>query len=120
MTSATVKRNLKNNREHLIREISKRVSNVSASIVDDFLEEDVISVSEHQQISRLKNTDEAANMILESIRKKEPTFYLKLLSILQTYANKGDRNGDLGNLLNCLGQSTEGDHEQEAAGGTKF
>lgn len=82
--------NLKQNgkhREKLLKEISKRINVVSSnSILDDFLQEDLISVDEHEEISRITNKEEAAKKILKYSEKNRPgSFSRKLLSILKSY-----------------------------------
>lgn len=82
--------NLKQNgkhRENLLKEISKRINVVSSnSILDDFLQEDLISVDEHEEISRITNKEEAAKNILKYSEKNRPgSFSRKLLSILKSY-----------------------------------
>lgn len=68
-------------------EISKRINVESSnSILDDFLQEDLISVDEHEEISRITNKYEAAKKILEySEKKRLKSFSRKLLSILNYY-----------------------------------
>lgn len=74
-------------REKLLTEISKRINVESSnSILDDFLQEDLISVDEHEEISRITNKYEAAKKILEySEKKRLKSFSRKLLSILKYY-----------------------------------
>lgn len=68
-------------------EIRKRINVLSSnSILDDFLQEDLISVDEHEEISRITNKDEAAKKILKYSEKNRPgSFSRKLLSILKFY-----------------------------------
>ncbi|XP_034304233.2 uncharacterized protein [Magallana gigas] len=72
-------------REKLLTEIRKRINVLSSnSILDDFLQEDLISVDEHEEISRITNKDEAAKKILKYSEKNRPgSFSRKLLSILK-------------------------------------
>lgn len=82
--------NLKQNgkhRENLLKEISKRINVVSSnSILDDFVQEDLISVDEHEEITRITNKEEAAKKILKYSEKNRPgSFSRKLLSILKSY-----------------------------------
>lgn len=82
--------NLKQNgkhREKLLKEISKRINVVSSnSILDDFVQEDLISVDEHEEITRITNKEEAAKKILKYSEKNRPgSFSRKLLSILKSY-----------------------------------
>lgn len=74
-------------REKLLTEIRKRINVLSSnSILDDFLQEDLISVDEHEEISRITNKDEAAKKILKYSEKNRPgSFSRKLLSILKFY-----------------------------------
>lgn len=72
-------------REKLLTEIRKRINVLSSnSILDDFLQEDLISVDEHEEISRITNKDEAAKKILKYSEKNRPgSSSRKLLSILK-------------------------------------
>ncbi|XP_061172288.1 uncharacterized protein LOC133181727 [Saccostrea echinata] len=81
----SLNRTLEKYRDELLEAIKSRISNESDSIVDDFLEEDVIHVDEHEEISTEKNKSTAASLLLNYITNKLPGSYQKLLSILETY-----------------------------------
>ncbi|XP_062617779.1 uncharacterized protein LOC134279403 [Saccostrea cucullata] len=85
---------LDRNKDELLKEIILRISNESDSIVDDFLEEDVLSVDDHKEISAEIKKSKAANLLLENISSKLPESFLKLISIL-----KGHKLNDLGDRL---------------------
>ncbi|XP_062592933.1 uncharacterized protein LOC134254431, partial [Saccostrea cucullata] len=76
---------LNENRDELLGEVMHRISSESDSIVDDFLEENLLSIEDHQEISAEKKKSKAAILLLNLIAKRLPGSYLKLLSILKKH-----------------------------------
>ncbi|XP_062617032.1 uncharacterized protein LOC134278759, partial [Saccostrea cucullata] len=76
---------LNKHRNELLEEIKFRISDETESIVDDFLEKDIVSVYEHEEISADTNKSNAAHLLLNCIKNKLPHSYLAMLSVLKTY-----------------------------------
>ncbi|XP_062583988.1 uncharacterized protein LOC134245747 [Saccostrea cucullata] len=100
---------LNKNISELEREIMLRISGESDSIVDDFLEENVLSVDDHEEISTEIKKSKAANLLLKNISSKLPRSFLKLLSILKEH-----KINDLGDrLLKDIDKTDWGTTEKE-------
>ena len=80
---------LDENRENLLDLFRRHINNKSSnSILDDFLQEDLITVEEHEDISLLSEIlrTKAAELLLDAVERSGS---LKLLTILRSY-NAGD------------------------------
>ena len=85
-------KNLKKNRGNLLELFRQHIENKSInSIPDDFLQEDIITVEKHEEISLQSERIKAAELLLAAVEK---SCSLKLLSILRSY-----KAGDLANRL---------------------
>ena len=74
-------------RERLLDAIRKYINNkIANNIVDDFLQEELITVYEHEEISSLENRTDAASKLID-YSKKNITIpkSKKFLSILNNY-----------------------------------
>lgn len=92
--------------ERLLDAIKKHIdNNVANSIVDDFLQEELITVDEHEEISSLENRTDAASKLLNYSKKDTIPDSKKFLSILKSFK--------IDDLASNLEQHTE---EEESTG----